>query len=630
MTKEELFVDFNKGKFMSFLQNDTTGEILQLFNNEYMNLLHDCRHKEDIICYILTYSKYANELFKNQRFLNIFLNSNISSYCASMNSLSTEVYDLILNSIDTISNETTFVNLFSYFPVEYQLKLLDAWTYPHDLLYNIINKQNVVVTKKILEKYNIDLANDKLDIECLITYGKEAYYHAMERQNTTGEKIEKIEIPPSMITDELCNKMWKNNDIFMLRTLINDAFHITDPTKINEYVKAKEDSIIISSIQNNLLSPFYELFVSFSKMINSKNEEEYNNNGKEYFSVSRNIDEYIMYDIKNIFSIEGLDGVKKYLEKLSSNMISNYIIDYHFEENYHNIMLDIRELLNFYFAGNVNLSEEKVGLYNKLSNIDYLETEEKIELHNMLKNFNIMEMFYDDMSLSRKIVGEALRDYSLSTESIQQYRNKELSKEYGIDVFTIEDNPFFALVKTGNNSNGDKMPTGHSFSLIGYGGLAVFGDVNDSKTYLYDTKNLNPKQIVHTYPFDSFTLYKPFSLSTKATRRVNTLMMPDELMQQTKKGYNEILILERGSQTTDIDKSIPRLQKMALYCIDTIKEQDIEKAREEGVGIFLVNSKNHHKPDKERTNIYRHNGLDYWNFTYFNGYYDKENFEKTR
>jgi len=630
MNKEELFEDFNKGKFMDFLQNDTTGEVLQLFDNEYMNLLNNCSYKEDIICYILTYSKYANELFKNQRFLKLFLNSNTNSYYASMNNLSTETYDLILNTIDISNKEIKFITLFKYFPVEYQLKLLDSWPYPNDLLYNILNQQNVVVINKILEKYNIDLSNDKLDIENLIAYGKESYYYSMERQNLNCEKTDTITIPPRMITDELCNKLWKEYDIFKLRALINDAVHITDPTKINDYVKSKEEVIILNSTSHDMLNPFYELYSYFNKIVNSTNEDERYYNQKEYFELCKKIDSYIINDINETFSNEGLTGVENYFKKLSSNMISNYIIDYHFEENYHNIMIDIRELLNFYFSGNIDLSEKKVELYNKLSNIDYLEIEEKIELHNMLKKINIMEMFYDDMSLSRKIVNEALKEYSLSSESIKQYRNEKLSKEYGIDVYTIQDNPFFALVKTGNNSQGDQLPTGHSFSLIGYGGITVFGDINDSNTYLYDVDNLNPEQIVHTYPFDSFTLFKPFSLAPKSTNRVNTLMMPDELMQQTGQKYNEILILEKGIQTTDIDKSIPRLQKMALYCIDIIKEQDVERAKQEGIGIFLVNSKNYHKPDIERSNIYRHNNLNYWDYKYFNGYYDKENFEKTR
>lgn len=630
MNIEELFVDFNKGKFMSFMENDTTGEILKLFDSDGLNLLHNCNYKEDVICYILTYSKYADKLFQNQEFLKIFLNSNITSYYASMGNLTKETYNLILNSIDPINQETMFVNLFSYFPIEFQLSLLETWSYPNDLLYGIINKQNVVVTNKILEKYNIDLSNDKLDIRCLITYGKESYYHALEVQNTMGQKIDKIEVSPLMITNELCNKMWKDYDIFELRSLINDAIYITDTTKINNYVKTKEDEIILSSLSHDMVSPFYELYNSFNMIINSTNDDEYRYNQKQYFELCKKVDAYIINDIKDAFSNEGLVGVENYLKKLSSNMISNYIIDYHFEENYHNIMIDIRELLNFYFSGNINLSEEKVELYNKLSSIDYLEIEEKIELHNILKNFNIMEMFYDDMALSRKIVSEALKDYSLSTETIKQYRNEKLSKEYGIDVYTIEDNPFFAIVKTGNKTAGDKIPTGHSFSLIGYGGIAVFGDVTDSKTYLYDAENLNPEQVVHTYPFDSFTLYKPYSLSSKGTSRVNTLMMPDELMQQTGKGYNEILILEKGSQVTDVDKSIPQLKKMALYCIDNISEQDIKNAKQEGVGIFLVNSKNYHKPDKEPSSIYRHNNINYWDHKYFDGYYEKENFEKSR
>lgn len=630
MNKEELFEDFNKGKFMDFLQNDITGEILQLFNNEYMNLLNNCRYKEDIICYILTYSKYANELFKNERFLSIFLNSNIGSYYASMSGLSKETYDLILNSIDVINTEKAFASLFSYFPIEYQLKLLDDWKYPNSLLYLILNKQNVPVINKILEKYNIDLSNDKFSIEGLIIYGKTVYYRAMQNRYMFDKKIDKIEISPLMITNELCSKMWKEYDIFQLRSLINDAVYITDTTKLNNYVKKKEEEIILNYSSYDMTSPFYELYNYFSKIVNSDNDDEHRYNQKQYFELCKKIDSYIINDINESFSNEGLVGVEKYLKKLSSNMISNYIIDYHFEENYHNIMIDIRELLNFYFAGNINLSEEKVELYNKLSNIDYLETEEKIELHNMLKNFNIMEMFYDDMSLSRKIVNEALKEYSLSSETIKRYRNEKLSEEYGIDVYTIEDNPFFALVKTGSNPRGDILPTGHSFSLIGYGGISVFGDIEKSDTYLYDVNDLNPEQIVHVYPFDSFTLYRPYSLNQTATQRVNTLMMPDELMQQTKNGYNEILILERGNKTTDIDKSIPRLQKMALYCINNINKQDIEKAKQDGVGIFLVNANNYHKPDKERTDIYRHNDLDCWNFKYFDGNFDKENFEKTR
>ena len=152
MKKEELFEDFNKGNFMDFLQNDTTGEILKLFNNEYMNLLDNCRYKEEIICYILRFSKYANELFKNQTFLKIFLNSNIGSYSGNMENLLEENYNLILNSIDTNSNEKAFASLFSYFPIEYQLKLLDDWKYPNSLLYLILNKQNVPVINKILEE----------------------------------------------------------------------------------------------------------------------------------------------------------------------------------------------------------------------------------------------------------------------------------------------------------------------------------------------------------------------------------------------------------------------------------------------------------------------------------------------
>ena len=396
MNKDALFNNLDKGKLMEFLQFDRTGQILNLFNEENINLLKKSYYKEDIICYILTYSKYANELFENQLFLDVFLNSNITSYYGSMRNLKKETYDLILNSIDISSKESVFINLISYFPVEYILNLLDSWPYKKDILYNLLGK-NTAITNKIISKYNIDLTHDKIDMEYFIIGGKESYYHALEQEHYNDTLIETIEIPSSMITNELCDKMWKENDIFKLRMLINDMIYITDTTKINNYIKQKEDEIFLRTLQSDIISPFLEIFNAFSKTKNSKSEDEFYYNQKEYIKLCRDIDEYIFSDMGKIFENEGIIGVENYMKKLSSNMISNYIIDYHFEENFHNIMIDINELLNFYYSGNINLSEEKLELYQKISNIDYLEKEEKIELHNKLKNYNIMEMFYDDI-----------------------------------------------------------------------------------------------------------------------------------------------------------------------------------------------------------------------------------------
>ena len=65
--------------------------------------------------------------------------------------------------------------------------------------------------------------------------------------------------------------------------------------------------------------------------------------------------------------------------------------------------------------------KERIELYDKISNIDWLLPEEKLELHSILKNYNMIELFYEDMAMARRIVAESIKEYSLS--SILVYTN---------------------------------------------------------------------------------------------------------------------------------------------------------------------------------------------------------------
>jgi hypothetical protein len=253
-------------------------------------------------------------------------------------------------------------------------------------------------------------------------------------------------------------------------------------------------------------------------------------------------------------------------------------------------MIDIKELLRFYNDGNIDLQDEHVKLYKQIANIDYLSIDEKKQLHNNLKQINIKELFYDDMSLARYIVNKTIKEVSLTSKSLKKYKDESLSKKYGVDVYTINNEPFFGIVKTGWTTL-DDLPTGHSYSLIGNDCVTVFKDENNYETFLYDAEDLNPEQIVHVFPFDSYTLYRPFNCEDYSTKRVHTLLMPEELTGLAANTYTELLILEQGKIQTDLDKKIPKLNKIALYCLDEIKEQDIELAQELDLGIILIKSK---------------------------------------
>ena len=335
-------------------------------------------------------------------------------------------------------------------------------------------------------------------------------------------------------------------------------------------------------------------------------------------------EEFIYNNIEEIYSSKGLDEVLLYIKSLSDRVISNYIIDYHLEENYHNIIIDMKELLHFYYGGNIVLPKERLEIYERLINIDNLSYEEKKELHEYLKKYNMMSLFYDDMSYARKVVAEAIKDYSLTSESIEEYRDEVLSKEYGVPVYAMKDNYFFGIVKTGRHTT-DALPTGHSYSLIGQGGVVVYGDPKNSETFLYDANSMNPEQLVHAFPYDSYTMYHPFEFSSKSTKRVNILMTPNELVLENSNSYNEILLLEKGSIETGIDPKIPELKQIALYCVDEIREQDIKVAKEKGVGIILVNS-NKYKSAKQTIST-EYFGMD---VNYLEDLYDLEKFEAKR
>ena len=511
-----------------------------------------------------------------------------------------------------------------------KLNKIDNWDLSTEMLYSLIKKtMHYEVIQKIISKHDIDLTEYNIDLSNFFYIAKMSTLKAQSKRNVANVIVDDIRVPQSMITEKVAQKIWENYDIFKIRKTINDTAYCTDITYLNNYIKNKEKQIIENFNPNVLMPPFQELFTYFKNYkieeikLEQYPEYDYSNSYKykrEFIRCAQKISDKVIEKIENIYSESGLDSVLEYMKKSSEKSLSNYIIDYHFEENYHNIMIDVRELLNFYYKGEIVIPKERIELYNKISNIDWLLPEEKLELHSILKNYNMIELFYEDMAMARRIVAESIKEYSLSSQTIKQYKDEELSKKYGVDVYNMDGEPFFGIVKSGTHSK-DKLPTGHSYSLIGNGCLAVYSDNN---AYLYNSDDMNPEQLVHVFPFDSFTYYHPFEEVTTGTNRVNTLSMPNEIL-NTSFSYNELLILEKGSNETDIDQSIPELKRIAVYCIDKITEQDVINAKTENIGIILVNSRKYKKEDNLKVNTFNH-----WEHNYFDGEYDIEKFEEKR
>ena len=613
--KKREIVNLSKGDFVDFLSNDISGQLLNIFDDEGVNYLKQYDDIEGRITYILSWSKYANELFYNRSFLDLFLSTDISSYYATLSILDNRVCDLIVNRCFELNKSADYIGrLISYFSSDYQLEFIDRYDYLNDIIYEIFKRCTNVVGSKILNKFNIDLLSHDISIGKIIKVGKELAFKDMARRNSNSysSNVNTFYLSSDLLNKDVAEYLWNNLNVYKYRFLVNDAYYCGDPSILNKYAKEKEDEFILS---NGYIEPYKSIIDMILKL------SKLDTNIDEYYDIFRVLNKKIcMFDSKysdiRLFLINGMfDKAIDTINGIIDEKKSDYIIDYHFEESYYNIIYDLRELLDFYYAGNIVIPEDRLYLYQQIVNIDKLSDQEKIELHSMLKKYNMMEVFYDDMTFARNRVRETLKDYAMVKEELETYKDDEKSDEYGVDVYSIEDNPFFALVKSGVRME-DNLPTGHSYSLVGNGCIAVFGNLNDSNTFVYDASDLNPEQVVHIYPTDSYTMYKPFEFSEDVTRRIEQLIMPDEMLYESKL-YNELLILEQGKKQSDIDSRIPKLKKIALYCVDEITSKDVEIAKIHGVGIMLVNSKKYNKGIELPQSVYRHLGRnDYYNYNY--------------
>ena len=498
--KKREIINSNKQDFLDFLYNDLSGEILNLLDDEGVEYLKKYSDITDRITYILNYSNYVDLLFNNQNFLDLFLSTDISKYYASLKNLNNKTYDLIVNRCLELNKDVNLIGqLISYFNKDYQLKFIDKYDYPNDLIYEMLKRNPKILGKKILEKYNIDLTSHNISIKGLVDAGKSLSFEDMAKRNgdsfvSSGGEI--FLLSSDLLNTEVAQKLWNELNVYEYRFLINDANYCGNPTNLNNYAKTKEEEFILNTDYPKIYQNIFNMINKLSNLDSSSNE---------YRDIFRNLIRQIQIfpnEYTNlrelIFNGEFAETINLITKSLDEKK-SDYIIDYHFEENYYNVMYDLKELLEFYYAGNIDIPEDRLYLYQQIVNIDMLSSQEKIELHNELKQYNMMEVFYDDMSFARKQVRKAIKDYSMVKEELVKFKDEELSNEYGVDVYNIEDNPFFAIVKSNINRE-DNLPVGHSYSLVGNGCISVFSTPEYNDTYVYDSSDLNPEQIVYVFP----------------------------------------------------------------------------------------------------------------------------------
>lgn len=560
--------------------------IKELMNYPFLGMIIDLLiiHVED---------NYMEELMNDEEILDLFIKAGRCDF-TTFSKFSYDTCEKVLKRLLELNvGKDEIVDLYRNFSYDNQEKLLFLIKDRVDILMCLIERDNFRLISKILNNDMIDLVSENIDLEELFATGREDTIELIKKKYETGSSDKVYDLSSELLTDELLEKIWNNYNIFRIREIITDSVYVTNSTIINDYIKKREEREIINSLKTPLIPLYKSLYDKFliqleiNGLSNSKDYKDYFNEFYRMSSRLRNVltplEEELSKELEGVVDSEEL---YERVKELNYEAISNYIVDYHFEENYYNIELDIRELMDFYDRGNIELDSKHIELYRSLLEIDSLLLEDKVKLHYELKKYNMMEMLYDDMLKARRIVNNDIKNRALNSENIKKYKDEALSNYYGVDIYVIEDTELCAIVKSDDKYK-NEIPTGYSYSLAGYNMTGTYKP-NQDENYVYDAGYLKTDQIMHVYPEDSYTTPAVFGCDEPASIRVNRLLISSELLKEDS-DYSEILVLEKGSIPTPIDDDIPALPILALYCQDNyITPSMVELAKKDGVGIVYV------------------------------------------
>ena len=390
------------------------------------------------------------------------------------------------------------------------------------------------------------------------------------------------------------------NDVKTYRVLVDRLSNCIDTTNIEE-LRKKYYEEQLSNVENGLLKSYS----NFSKDL--ENDEFFDE------ALSKNLGSYVLDNtLYDSFRKKSNEEATKFE---SDFQMTNMIIDYLFEDIPTNVLININNLLNFQKGEGKTLSDDDIILYTEISNLDKKTAEEKVELFNKLKNLNLKKKFYFDYSKAKDKMVELFNQNMLNKENIDKYKNDDFSKQAGVDVYCLDGDKFMVLIKSFHDTkdevlNGDIFHfgvDGSSFSIDGSSKLKTFKD--PEKYYNLAYTGIPFHQLIHSFSVDSFSKYVRDDKGLPdriATNRINKLMTPDEFLLDSR-DYNELIISVPNryiKEDNEFNNSLKNPVPFALYCYDTITNNDIETAKKYNLGIIVVNTKKYNINNENKMSMY--------------------------
>lgn len=449
-------------------------------------------------------------------------------------------------------------------------------------------------------------------------------------------KIDNTEIME--LLHSISKKLWLNGKIWL------EIWQIAELTKsiwwklfIEQYINSKYFSTeLIRNISD--FEVLLKLGIKLPKQIFSQDFLKTLIDNNIFFEARAKINYLWNNETQNYFKEmvwKGLESID--IQSYNSELLSDLIIDYHFNKISYNVFLDIKELLRFQIEKWDFIPIENLKIYRDILKIDKLSNEEKINLHNSLIGKNIAEMFNNDLERAKERSKNEITNSILNHETIEKYEDKNLSNKYWVKIYNLDWQPFYALAKkirrptfdwnldytlTKNLNRPDYAIT-RSFSLVWTECTHVWWDPW-LYTFIYEW--LSSEQIMHVCDNDSSSWSSLDTEYWQRTEFVYFLWWPSELLSNTNE-YNELLIKIKWKANTNENNRLNDIRPFAMYTYK-ITEEVVNTAKKYGVWIALINenkynnNKNQRKWHKNIWETYIYPWLSKWSEDYF---YAKDN-----
>ncbi len=439
-----------------------------------------------------------------------------------------------------------------------------------------------------------------------------------------------ITIPQSLLEEQtFCRQIVEMEDVYAYRLLMR-KLECNHDISFLEQQRTRYYDLELSSYceEEEMLKRFASCYHKIEEALNTHSKEKIENLLTTSTSSFGEISLKYKSQIKRQFLLGNLEGIKAILQTQSREMMMRILIDYHFSEIAYNFFLNLRQLCHFASIKPI-LTLEELTFYDNIFHLENLSYREKMKWHQKMKYYPCQEQFYHHFLKARELVASLLNQSMIHSSNLSNYRNNLLSKQWGVDIYELDNEPFYALVKCLQNGKDrplteeDFYPTdGASYTYTGSDCLDLFKDPSENYTLLYDY--IPKKQLVHVYPDDSYSLYQQGG-NVDVSSHVHFLVTPVELVNLSNQ-YNELVLAQYNSLRDDeVNQQLTIPKRIALYCYDEVTDMDILSAKNLGIGIVVVKTKNYRQKGKTTYPIYQKlQKLDQAKYHAYDAYYQNQ------